>query len=141
MVNEHWNWLSSIWREEDCDGNSLANIDAKRLGYVQVTIESTDINMEQDEVAVQVITQGLLSQARRQVLAIAAPVSGKFDHQVLSVEARLATSPSSCFYQLISRSGYIHFLPRVAGRRKLNPVHSSIAPQDHHRVRRAMVTS
>jgi hypothetical protein len=58
MVNEHWNWLSSIWREEDCDGNSLANIDAKRLGYVQVTIESTDINMEQDEVAVQVITQG-----------------------------------------------------------------------------------
>jgi hypothetical protein len=46
MVNEHWNWLSSIWREEDCDGNSLANIDAKRLGYVQVTIESTDINME-----------------------------------------------------------------------------------------------
>jgi hypothetical protein len=89
MVNEHWNWLSSIWREEDCDGNSLANIDAKRLGYVQVTIESTDIHMEQDEVAVQVITQGLLSQARRQVLAIAAPVSGKLDHQVLSVEARL----------------------------------------------------
>jgi hypothetical protein len=95
MVNEHWNWLSSIWREEDCDGNSLANIDAKRLGYVQVTIESTDIHVEQDEVAVQVITQGLLSQARRQVLAIAAPVSGKLDHQVLFVEARLATSPSS----------------------------------------------